>query len=91
MASLATLPFPFRPTTSMSMSLKQPCPFVLRRSNCFFVRSRMLDQESKMSPVDLHMWAPVVLIQLCDSSAPQLQAEKRMSRPQFARAMLILR
>ena len=46
----------------------------------------MDSQLSKISPVERHIPAPVVLIQLLVSSAPQLHALNRMSRPQFASA-----
>ncbi len=47
----------------------------------------MMDsQVSKMSPVERHMEAPVVLIHSWVSSMPQEQAENRMSRPQFSSA-----
>ena len=47
-------------------------------------------KESLMSPVERYMWAPAERIHFSTESEPQLQAEKRISRPEALRAMPIL-
>ena len=64
------------------MSLKQPGALVSNLGSCPTAMPFIEPNASKMSPVERYMPAPVVRIQRQTSSLPQLQAEKRMSRPE---------
>ena len=84
---MPTLPPPFIPTTSISMSLKHPILWYGCNSACAMATVLMLSQESLMSPVERHIDAPGRFDPPVGFfHAPQLQALNKISRPQLARA-----
>ena len=79
------------PTVSMSRSLKQPGALPPKCSSWLRMMSAVERKLSRMSVSERYMCAPTLRIHLQGSPRPQLQAEKRISRPLARSAMLIVR
>ena len=84
---MPTLPLPYMPTVSISMSLKQKLPLSQKLGSCDLTISVKDTKLSMISPVERYMCAPMERIQCQGSSRPQLQAENRISRPVALSAM----